>query len=100
MLLQLIYFGMLGHESCNLIKYLEGFQGVAPIKTGHNPATWMLEVTGGSTSTGVKASQLDFPAVYKVTIHYLFGHAYLSEKRTLSTATCCSLAVVSMSLLG
>ena len=58
---------MLGHESCNLIKYLEGFKGVAPIKRGHNPATWMLEVTGGATSTGVKASQIDFPAVYKVT---------------------------------
>ena len=66
--LQLTYFGMLGHESCNLIKYLEGFEGVAPIKKGHNPATWMLEVTGGATSTGVKASKIDFPAAYKVTL--------------------------------
>lgn len=65
--LQLTYFGMLGHESCNLIKYLEGFEGVAPIKRGHNPATWMLEVTGGASSTGVKASKIDFPAAYKVT---------------------------------
>lgn len=67
--MQLTYFGMLGHESCNLIKYLEGYGGVTPIKRGHNPATWMLEVTGGATSTGIKPSQLDFPAVYKVT-HY------------------------------
>ncbi len=66
MCLQLTYFGMLGHESCNLIKYLEGFEGVAPIRRGHNPATWMLEVTGGATSTGVKASKIDFPAAYKV----------------------------------
>ena len=63
---QLTYFGMLGHESCNLIGYLEGFQGVAPIKRGHNPATWMLEVTGGATSNNIKASQQDFPEVYKV----------------------------------
>lgn len=67
---------MLGHESCNLIKYLEGFEGVAPIKRGHNPATWMLEVTGGATSTGVKASKIDFPAAYKVTLppHCVFFH--------------------------
>lgn len=63
---QLTYFGMLGHESCNLIQYLEAFEGVAPIKRGHNPATWMLEVTGGATSNNIKASQQDFPAVYKV----------------------------------
>lgn len=64
--MQLTYFGMLGHESCNLIGYLEGFEGVAPIKRGHNPATWMLEVTGGATSNNIKASQQDFPTVYKV----------------------------------
>lgn len=64
--MQLTYFGMLGHESCNLIQYLEGFEGVAPIKRGHNPATWMLEVTGGATSNNIKASHQDFPTVYKV----------------------------------
>ena len=33
----------------------------------HPPAaTWMLEVTGGSTSTTFKASDQDFPTLYKV----------------------------------
>lgn len=68
---------MLGHESCNLIQYLEAFEGVAPIKRGHNPATWMLEVTGGATSNNIKASQQDFPAVYKVCLSaYIYTHIY------------------------
>ena len=78
---------MLGHESCNLIKYLEGFEGVAPIKRGHNPATWMLEVTGGATSTGVKASKTDFPAAYKVTLPLLlFCPCLLSRMSVLSAS--------------
>lgn len=65
-MLQLTYFGMLGLESCNLIQYLEAFPGVTPIRRGHNPATWMLEVTGGATSVHTKAAQLDFPTLYQV----------------------------------
>ena len=64
--MQLTYFGMLGHESCELIQYLEEVEGVAPIRRGHNPATWMLEVTGGAMSNTIKASHQDFPTVYKV----------------------------------
>ncbi|KAK9829450.1 hypothetical protein WJX72_005937 [[Myrmecia] bisecta] len=62
---KLIYFGTLGHESSHLISYLEAVPGVAPIKPGYNPATWMLEVTGGSMSTGAAASSADFPTIYK-----------------------------------
>lgn len=40
-----IYVGPLGHNSCHLIQYFEGVQGVKKIKDGYNPATWMLEVT-------------------------------------------------------
>jgi hypothetical protein len=29
--------------------------GVEPISPGYNPATWMLEVTGGAVSVGAKA---------------------------------------------
>ncbi|KAL4442124.1 hypothetical protein ABPG77_011385 [Micractinium sp. CCAP 211/92] len=61
---RLTYFGPLGVESADLIAYLEGQPGVEPIQAGYNPATWMLEVTGGSMSTVFKNSGLDFPAIY------------------------------------
>jgi hypothetical protein len=62
---RLTYFGSLGAESADLIAYLEGFPGVEPINPGVNPATWMLEVTGGSMSASVKPAALDFPAEYR-----------------------------------
>eukprot|EP00887_Chlorella_sp_A99_P006644 scaffold3.g6644.t1 len=61
---RLTYFGPLGFESADLIAYLEAQPGVPPITPGYNPATWMLEVTGGSTSTAFKSSSGDFPAIY------------------------------------
>ncbi len=65
--MQLIYFGMLGVESCELISYLEAVPGVVPIGPGENPATWMLEVTGGTAITGrSKAAGLDFADYYRV----------------------------------
>ena len=47
---QLIYSGLVGEQSYALIEYLEAVPGVQPIKAGENPATWMLEVTGGRLS--------------------------------------------------
>ncbi|KAI3454015.1 hypothetical protein Pfo_010678 [Paulownia fortunei] len=38
---QEIYVGPLGRHSSHLIKYFEGIEGVAKIKDGYNPATWM-----------------------------------------------------------
>ncbi|KAF5193457.1 Pleiotropic drug resistance abc transporter [Thalictrum thalictroides] len=40
-----VYVGPLGQNSCHLINYFEGIDGVPPIRDGYNPATWMLEVT-------------------------------------------------------
>ncbi|KAJ6434978.1 hypothetical protein OIU84_000261 [Salix udensis] len=40
-----IYVGPVGRHAYHLIKYLEEIEGVPKIKDGHNPATWMLEVT-------------------------------------------------------
>ena len=37
--------GNLGTNSADLIRYYQGFKGVAPIKEGINPATWMLQVS-------------------------------------------------------
>lgn len=60
------YCGMMGVESASLISYLQAVPGVTPIKAGANPATWMLEVTGGSAATAVTAADADFPELYKV----------------------------------
>lgn len=62
---RLTYFGSLGENSQDLISYLESFPGVPPIKSGYNPATWMLEVTGGSMATTFKPADIDFPAEYR-----------------------------------
>ena len=50
-----------------LISYLEDVPGVHPISPGENPATWMLEVTGGASVTGQsRAADVDFAEYYKV----------------------------------
>ena len=61
---RMTYFGPLGFESAALVAYLEGQPGVEAIRPGYNPATWMLEVTGGSMSTTFKSSSQDFPTLY------------------------------------
>lgn len=61
---RLTYFGPLGVNSESLISYLESYPGVPAIKPGYNPATWMLEVTGGSMATTFKAADIDFPLEY------------------------------------
>jgi hypothetical protein len=63
---RLTYFGALGLESSELVAYLEAVPGVEPLRAGYNPATWMLEVTGGSMSTKFAAAAHDFPALYEV----------------------------------
>jgi hypothetical protein len=76
--MQLIYSGPLGKESSALIAYLEAVPGVHPITAGENPATWMLEVTGGASITGKsKATSMDFAEYYRVTLFLpsqLFSH--------------------------
>ena len=64
---QLIYSGLVGEQSSALIECLEAVPGVQPIRSGENPATWMLEVTGGASVTGKsKAAKVDFAEYYKV----------------------------------
>ncbi|KAK6284613.1 hypothetical protein POUND7_003565 [Theobroma cacao] len=59
---QEIYVGPLGNNSCDLIKYFEGIEGVSKIKDGYNPATWMLEL---STPAHEMALGVDFADLYK-----------------------------------
>nr|XP_043623411.1 ABC transporter G family member 32 [Erigeron canadensis] len=59
---QLIYAGPLGPRSCKLVEYFEAIEGVRKIKAGHNPATWMLEVT---SQTEEARLGVDFAEVYR-----------------------------------
>ncbi|XP_044464596.1 pleiotropic drug resistance protein 1-like isoform X2 [Mangifera indica] len=57
-----IYVGPVGRHSSLLIKYFEGIEGVPRIRDGHNPATWMLEVT---TAAQEAALGINFTDIYK-----------------------------------
>lgn len=59
------YFGPLGEHSSALIDYLKAVPGTPDLLPGYNPATWMLEVTGGSMATLVEAVDVDWPSLYE-----------------------------------
>jgi hypothetical protein len=49
---QTVYFGDLGDNSADMVRYFESLPGVAPMPAGVNAATWMLDVIGsGGSST-------------------------------------------------
>ncbi|KAH9298057.1 hypothetical protein KI387_029739 [Taxus chinensis] len=58
---QVIYAGPLGRHSHKLVEYFESVEGVTKLKDGHNPATWMLEVTSVAVETRLG---LDFAQIY------------------------------------
>ncbi|GFP96775.1 pleiotropic drug resistance protein 1 [Phtheirospermum japonicum] len=74
-----IYVGPLGRHSGDLIKYFEEIQGVSKIRDGHNPATWMLEVTAPAQEM---ALGIDFAQVYKTSKLYRRTKALISELST------------------
>ncbi|KAL6777131.1 hypothetical protein ACKKBF_B40440 [Auxenochlorella protothecoides x Auxenochlorella symbiontica] len=76
---RLTYLGDLGFESSQLVAYLEAQPGVEPIRPGYNPATWMLEVTGGSMSTTFKDAGQDFPTLYRVSHLFQQNEAHASQ---------------------
>ncbi|KAH6836491.1 pleiotropic drug resistance 12 [Perilla frutescens var. hirtella] len=71
-----IYVGPLGRHSIHLIKYFEAIDGVAKIKDGYNPATWMLEVT---TSAQELLLGTDFTDHYKKSELYGRNKALIKE---------------------
>ncbi|WOK93915.1 ABC transporter G family member 39 [Canna indica] len=71
-----IYVGPLGRNSCHLIKYFEGIEGVRKIKDGYNPATWMLEV---STLAQEEMLGIDFAEIYRNSDLYRRNKALISE---------------------
>jgi ABC-type multidrug transport system ATPase subunit len=62
---RLIFFGALGEGCAGLIGYLESQPGVPTILDGYNPATWMLEVSGGEVMAEGGAVK-DFADLYEV----------------------------------
>ncbi|OEL16187.1 ABC transporter G family member 36 [Dichanthelium oligosanthes] len=74
-----IYFGPLGHRSLEMIKYFEEIEGVVKIKDGHNPATWMLEVTSVSQEIVLG---VDFSDIYKNSELYQRNKALIHELST------------------
>ncbi|KAK9078285.1 hypothetical protein SSX86_002342 [Deinandra increscens subsp. villosa] len=71
-----IYVGPIGRNSCELIKYFEDIDGVAKIKDGYNPATWMLEV---STSSQELALGVDFAEIYQNSELFRRNKALIAE---------------------
>ncbi|KAJ7956612.1 Pleiotropic drug resistance ABC transporter [Quillaja saponaria] len=59
---ELIYAGPLGPKSCELVSYFEAIEGIPKIRTGYNPAAWMLEVT---SSTEENRLAVDFAEIYR-----------------------------------
>ncbi|KAL3740885.1 hypothetical protein ACJRO7_022073 [Eucalyptus globulus] len=57
-----IYGGKLGTHSQTLIDYFQGINGITPIRSGYNPATWMLEVTTPAAEQKIGA---DFADIYR-----------------------------------
>ncbi|EHA8590358.1 ABC transporter G family member 39 [Cocos nucifera] len=74
-----IYVGPLGRNSCHLINYFEGIEGVRRIKDGYNPATWMLEVT---TQAQEEILGVNFAEIYKNSDLYRRNKALISELST------------------
>ncbi|GAX73712.1 hypothetical protein CEUSTIGMA_g1165.t1 [Chlamydomonas eustigma] len=60
------FFGLLGAQSSQLVNYLQAVPGCPKIKDGANPATWMLEVTGGAASISTKAVEVNWPDMYNL----------------------------------
>ncbi|XP_059660861.1 ABC transporter G family member 31 [Cornus florida] len=64
---RVIYGGKLGEKSQILINYFQAVNGIPPIPTGYNPATWMLEI---STPAAEERIGKDFAEIYKNSEQY------------------------------
>lgn len=76
---QVIYAGPVGHHSYKLIEYFEAIPGVAKIRDGYNPATWMLEVSSPAAETHLG---IDFAEVYSNSPLFQRNQALIKELST------------------
>ncbi|KAJ4977881.1 hypothetical protein NE237_008661 [Protea cynaroides] len=59
---QVIYGGKLGKNSQIMVDYFQGINGIPPIPSGYNPATWVLDVTKPSAEQRIGQ---DFAHIYR-----------------------------------
>lgn len=64
---RVIYGGKLGEKSQTLINYFQSINGIPPISSGYNPATWMLDI---STPAAEERIGEDFANLYKKSEQY------------------------------
>ena len=76
---QTVFFGELGRNSENLIKYFTDVPGVTPIQLNQNPASWMLDQIGAGTSSS--SSSVDMHEYYK--------RSPLGQENNLTVDTMC-----------
>ncbi|KAF3791865.1 ABC transporter G family member 37 [Nymphaea thermarum] len=73
---QEIYAGPLGQNSCHLVSYFEGIEGVTRIRERYNPATWMLEVTSEAQEDILG---VDFAEIYRNSDLYQRNRVLIQE---------------------
>ncbi|KAM7501809.1 hypothetical protein LguiB_000713 [Lonicera macranthoides] len=73
---QVIYGGKLGGKSQTMINYFQNIDGIPPITSGYNPATWMLEI---STPAAEQRLGLDFAETYKNSQQFRDVEAYIER---------------------
>lgn len=61
---EVVFFGELGVDSCNLIQYFERYDSTEKIRPGENPATWMLTTTGAGSSSSGTMKPFDYAGSY------------------------------------
>lgn len=59
-----VFFGDLGNESINLIRYLEQYETTTKIQPGENPATWMLTTIGAGNAASSGSKPFDYASAY------------------------------------
>jgi hypothetical protein len=52
-------------QSSSSAPFLQATEGVTPLPKDYNPATWMLEVSGGGAKMHTEAAKADFGALYR-----------------------------------
>ncbi|KAG0577997.1 hypothetical protein KC19_5G197200 [Ceratodon purpureus] len=76
---QVIYMGPLGPRSHKLVEYFEAVPGVPMIKEGHNPATWMLEVSSVAMESQL---EVDFAEVYQASSLFMRNKELVTQLKS------------------
>lgn len=76
---EVIYMGPLGTDSRIMIEYFESIPGVSKICAGHNPATWMLEI---STPTAAEKIGVDFADAFRRSAQFQRNETLIKSLKT------------------